>query len=263
MDFIGRNSELALLEEQYVREHSLTVIKGRRRVGKSALIREFIRGKNALFFEVNRETPKMILRSFSAAVSAAIGGPPMMFSGWEDAVKAYLELGPKGHKVIAIDEFPYICTADKEFPKTFQALWDTLLSVSDVMVIICGSFRSMMDSLTDDYDSPLYGRNTCDLVLMPLSFRDTYSGGDYRKAVESYAFTGGVPHYMQLMDGKRTVMADIEALTMGLGAPLLNEPAYLMSQEYRDPSSYNSYLRAIASGNRSMNRLSSDVDAPA
>lgn len=262
MDFIGREQELAFLNLQYELEHPLTIVTGRRRVGKSALILEFLKDKNSLYFEVDRETGSAILRSFSNKVSETIGRPIGEFRSWSDAIHAYMELSPRGRKVLVIDEFQYIAMSDKEFTKGFQGIWDNYLSKEDVMVILCGSYLTMMRKLTLEYNSPLYGRNTGDLRLMPLPFGVTGHRNDYRRAVEEYSVTGGVPHYMSLMNPGQTVIENIERLTMDLGAPLLNEPAYLLSEEFRDPSSYNTYLRVISEGNRKADRITSAVQSP-
>ena len=261
MEFIGRSEELGFLESQYRMDHPLTMVTGRRRVGKSTLILEFLKGRNAMYFEANRETGRMIMQSFSSEVSRSVGRTLGAFDAWEDAIRAYVELAPPGRKVLAIDEFQYISMADPEFLRTFQGIWDTYLSREDVMVILCGSYLNMMRRMSEDYGSPLYGRNTGDLMLPPLAFHETSRGKDYRRAVEEYAVTGGVPYYMLLMDDD-TVIRNVERLTMGLGAPLLSEPAYLLSDEFRDPSSYNTYLRAIAEGNRKADRITSAVQAP-
>jgi len=129
------------------------------------------------------------------------------------------------------------------------------------MVILCGSYLNLMKKVTQDYGSPLFGRNTGDLMVQPLAFRDTVGGRDYRRAVEEYAVTGGVPHYMLLLDDRQSVLANVERLTMGLGGPLVNEPAYLLSDEFREVSSYNTYLRVIAQGHRRADKITSAVEA--
>ncbi len=262
MEFIGRERELAFLESQYEMEHPLTLIMGRRRVGKSSLILEFLKEKNALYFEADRETGKMILKSFSETVSKTLGRTMGSFERWEDAIRAYIESAPPGRKILAIDEFQYIAMADEDFSREFQGIWDNYLSRENVMVILCGSFLNMMKKLSTEYNAPLYGRNTGNLMLMPLTFRDTLGNKEYRRAVEEYAVTGGVPHYMMLINPKITVLENVEKLTMDIGAPLLNEPSYLLSDEFRDPSSYNTYLRVIASGNRKADRIMSAAQSP-
>lgn len=243
-------------------DHPLTIVTGRRRIGKSRLIQEFLEGKNALFFEADMETGPMILHNFSEKVSEVVGSRLGDFRNWRDAIQAFIELAPVGRKVLAIDEFQYIASADVNFTKQFQGIWDSYLSQQDVMVILCGSYFNMMRKLTVEYSAPLFGRNTGDLRMIPIPFRSVPHSGDYRRAVEEYAFTGGVPHYMMMMDSKKSVMGNIEHLVMSPGSPLLVEPAYLLSDEFRDPSSYNTYLRVIAEGNRKMDRITSAVQAP-
>lgn len=257
MEFISREEEMSVLEEQYsAQEHSFVIVKGRRRVGKSRLIREFIKGKYALYFQVDKEESNAILVSFGRALSKEFGIDVRNLESWTSAMELYLRLSEKRRRIIVLDEFQYIIKADKNAANEFQSIWDNLLSKEDVMFIISGSYKTLMDKLTE-YDQPLYGRNTCDLTIRPLEFRDCIRGADYRYAVEEYAFTGGIPHYMQLMNRDKPVLDNIESLTMKVGGPLLNEVPYLMGEEFRDLKSYNTYLKTIAAGDRRMESICS------
>ncbi len=259
MEFIGREEELAVLEEQYVTPHPFVILKGRRRVGKSRLLEEFLKGKEHLYFEVDRETSSSILSSLSREVSGP-SGIQLGFTSWTDALRYYASQA-EGKVVIAIDEFPYAVSADKGILKEFQVLWDRYLSRMDVMLILCGSSLTSMNGLTGDSKSPLYGRNTCDLTLLPLTFRQTLADEDYRTAVERFAVTGGVPHYMMLMEGRGPIEGAIH-LTMRPGSPLLNEGEYLLGSEFSNLSAYNTYLKALANGNRTMEKITGAVQAP-
>ena len=151
MEFIGREEELKILEEQYALDHSFVILKGRRRVGKSRLLEEFLKDKEHLYFEVDRETSASILTSLSAEIS----GPSdisLRFSSWSDALRYYASHA-KGKAVIAIDEFPYAVSADKNLLKEFQSLWDRYLSRMDVMLILCGSSLVSMNGLTENSKS--------------------------------------------------------------------------------------------------------------
>ena len=256
MDFIGREAELELLESKYSMDHSLIILKGRRRVGKSRLLEEFLKDKEHLYFEVNSETSSSILMSLSKEVSDDI---PVQFQSWTDALRYYVSRA-KGKKVIAIDEFQYAVKADKNLLIEMQVLWDRYLSKSGVMLILCGSSLVSMNGLTADSKSPLYGRNACDLYLRPLTFRQTLKG-DYRTSVERYAVTGGIPHYMELV-GDTEPMDAVVSTTMTMGSPLLNEGEYLLCSEFSNLSSYNTYMKAIANGNRTMEKITGAVQAP-
>ena len=257
MDFIGRAREMEVLQYQYGSvEHPFVIIKGRRRVGKSRLIMEFCKDKDALYFQADKEDAKSILMSFCEKLSEELGAPMVRAESWTAAMKLYLKLSGPNRKILVIDEFQYIVKSDKNAEKEFQAIWDTVLSRADVMFIICGSYRTMMDDLTK-YDRPLYGRNTCDLMMKPLEFRDCIFGNEYRCAVERYAFTGGIPHYLALFDKRRIVRDNIISLTMDIGGALTNEVPYLMSDEFKDVKSYNTYLKTIASGSHRMDEICS------
>jgi len=260
MDFIGRRQEMEFLEEQYRMPHPLVFIKGRRRVGKSRLIEEFIKDKESLYFEVDKETSESILQSLSDAVSESAGIQGLRFTNWKDALKTYVSNRP-GRKIIVIDEFPYAVRADRDLLKTIQGLWDTYLSKENVMLILCGSSLVSMKSYSEE-DSPLHGRGTGDLTLMPLPFRDTMGGKPYRTAVEEYSITGGVPYYMMLMRDGLTPKENAVSSSLSLGAPLLNEGEYLLGSEFSNLSSYNTYMRAIANGNRTAEKLTGAVQAP-
>ena len=256
MDFIGREKEMSLLNKEFSKDHSLIIIKGRRRVGKSRLIEEFLKDKEHLYCEIDNETKQSMLSSLSKKVSSGFN---IRFDSWSDALRYYVSNHP-GKKVIAIDEFQYAVKADPDIRIEIQSLWDTFLSKNEVMLILCGSSLVSMNSLTGDLRSPLYGRNSLDLTVLPLPFRTTISK-DYRRSVERYAVTGGVPYYMsQMSDGD--VADDIIRLTMDIGSPLLNEGEYLLGSEFRNLSSYNTYLKAIANGHRTMEKITGAVQAP-
>ena len=256
MDFIGREKEMELLNREFSKESSLVIIKGRRRVGKSRLITEFLKDKDHLYYEVDSESGQSILASLGRTISGELN---IKFERWSDALKYYVSSHP-GKKVIAIDEFQYAVKADPELKIEIQALWDTYLSKNDVMLILCGSSLTSMNNLAGDMRSPLYGRNSLDLTIMPLPFRTTVAG-DYRKSVERYAVTGGVPYYMALMDNGDTI-ENVIRMSMEMGSPLLNEGEYLLGSEFRNLSSYNTYLRVIANGHRTMEKITGAVQAP-
>ena len=251
MDFIGRTEEMRILQDQYDRvEHPFVIVKGRRRVGKSRLIREFCKDKDTLYFQADKEDANAILMSFCDKLSEEFDAPVGKMDSWTAAMKLYVRLSGQGKKILVIDEFQYLTKSDRDAEKEFQSIWDNILSKANVMFIISGSYTTQMKELTR-YDRPLYGRNTCDLFLRPLDFRECLCD-DYRYSVERYAFTGGVPYYMSLFDDGKSVIDNIVSLTMGIGAPLMNEVPYLMSDEFKDVKSCNTYLRTISSGNRKM-----------
>lgn len=257
MRFIGRETELSVLEEQYSGiDHPFVIIKGKCRVGKSRLILEFIKDKDAFFFPVANEDSKAILDSFCRQLSKRYDAPIDDVQSWSDAIELYINFSGKDRRILMLDEFQSIIKSDKNAQAEFQSLWDNMISEEDIMFIISGSSNTLMNKITGYY-APLYGRNTCNLCLRPLEFRDCMIGSDYRYAVEEYAFTGGIPHYIQLFKRDSSVLENIKSLTMLPGSPLLNETPYLMNEEFSELRIYNTYLRTIAMGNKKMEDISS------
>ena len=262
MEFLGREKEMEVLENQYKKDHSFVLMYGRRRVGKSTLITRFIQGKKAVYYSVNDDLGSMYLSGFTEAIREATGSNISRFDSWSDAISFFVESSP-GKKIIAIDEFQYLMMSDKGILRKFQSLWDNYLSKKNVMLILCGSHLSMMRNITSDYNSPLFQRNTAEIRIMPLPFEVTAEGKDHRRAVEEYAITGGVPFYMQLLDPDKTPVENIADLAILMGAPLINEPEHLLGSEFKNTGAYLRYLRTVADGNRKMGDICSATSTKA
>ena len=262
MEFIGREEESSILEREYGERSSLVIIYGRRRVGKTALIDNFLRDKtNSMYFLATEESVVLNLERFSSSVSGLLGIPGARFSDWESALDAATKYGKT---VIAIDEFQYLAQSDPAIPSIFQHAWDTILSKRDVMLILCGSFIGMMERYTLNYSSPLYGRRTASLKLGPLTFSDVCSvskGVGYRDLVERYAVTGGVPRYMEIMNGP-SLEDDVYRHIVSRNGILYEEPLFLLKDEVKDPVNYISILRMIAAGNRKISDIAGRMEVP-
>lgn len=173
-NFIDREDELATLENEYRREGSaLVILYGRRRVGKTTLISEFIKDKNALFFLASEESETQNQLAFKERAAEFIHSELLAnadVKNWELLFKAIMETHFEKKPIIVIDEFQYIGKSNPAFPSVFQRIWEEVLKDKDVMVILCGSLISMMESQTLAYDSPLYGRRTAQIRLTQIPF---------------------------------------------------------------------------------------------
>ena len=261
MDFIGRAHELHILNKEHGKKNSFVLITGRRRVGKTRLIKEFISGKSALYFLATEQNEKLMLNDFSDAVSKYSGKVQGEYRNWRDAFSAFI--GSKtGKKILIIDEFQNMVKLNKAFISIFQEIWDRSLSSEKLMLIVCGSHISVMESLDKDGGSPLYGRFTRHITLQPLSFKEIYGGRDYIEAVERYAVLGGVPRYMELFDDI-PLRENIETNVMDPSSTMFDDPLILLGHEVKEPASYASIIKAIAAGNRKISSISSALQIPA
>lgn len=256
LGFIGRRIELEVLEREYSRGGSFVLITGRRRVGKTRLIGEFITGKDAVYYLATQQTERLALSDFSALLSRRTGRTYGAFRDWRDAFSAFAE---SGMRILVLDEFQYLCH-DPAFASLLQESWDTVLSHAGVMLVVCGSHMTTMESL-GDRDSPLYGRFTRRMVVQPLPFGDVRGTRDFRDAVESYSVLGGVPRYMELFD-EAALRGNVLRNVMDPTSPMHRDPEVLLGGEVSNPVSYMSIMKAVAAGNRRVSDISSAVEVP-
>ncbi len=261
MKFIGRTNELAALEKEYQRESSFVVIYGRRRVGKTRLIKEFIKKKtNTVYFLATEELEAQSMKRFSGVISRTTGNAMLKsvtFSDWIDLFQAIAQYKPEEKKIIVIDEFPYLVKTNPAFPSILQNAWDEILKDQNVMLILCGSLISMMQKHALSYDSPLYGRRTAQIRLMPLSFTNVYASQElsFEEAVKQYAVTGGVPKYLEFFQAKNSLIEQITETVLSKNGFLYEEPKFLLSDEVQVPTSYFSIIKVIADGNHKLSKI--------
>ena len=262
MKFIGREKELETLEREYNREHGFCVVYGRRRVGKTTLIKRFIEDKLAFYYLATQEVASNAKKRFAKMIANVTGNNALAnanFDDWVDLFTLIKEYRPDEKKVIVIDELPYIIKYDRSFTSLLQYIWDEILSDSNIMLILCGSTMHMMIKSTLDKESPLYGRRTAQIKLLPLSFttvyRDRNSG--FEKAVIEYAITGGIPKYMEFFDNDKDIKENIVENILDTNGFLHEEPNFLLKDEVNSLANYVSILGAIAKGEHKIGAIAS------
>lgn len=235
--FVDRTEELAALEEQFAdHQAAMVVIYGRRRIGKTALITEFVRDKRALYFLATEESEEQNRAAFQKQVAAFTGDELLGQVSVDNWDVLFDRLTSDGERlVVALDEFQYLGKANPAFPSVFQRIWDTMLSKRNVMVILCGSLISLMESQVLSYSSPLYGRRTAQVRMKQIPFRfyrDFFSKEiGRRELVELYSVTGGVPKYIESFRGVDDVYRGIEKSVLNSSSYLYDEPNFLLSKE--------------------------------
>lgn len=260
--FYGRQDELAALEAQYRRGSAFIVLYGRRRVGKTSLIKKFSEDKDALYFLASREGEELNRRRFAQAVAEFTGNQLLAtasFDDWRPLFEALAQAMGDRRYVVAIDELPYLISANKALPSVLQYVWDEVLSKTNCTLILCGSSVSMMRDEVLSRESPLYGRRTMQMRLKPLSFgevRSAVAGLSYERAVDLYAVTGGVPKYLEVIDCTSDILDSVCESVFSTYGFLYEEPEFLMGEETRGGASYLSILAAVANGRRKVSEMS-------
>lgn len=260
MKFIGREKELRDLEREYQRDGGFVVIYGRRRVGKTTLIKEFIKDKTAFYCLATEEIESQSMKRFTDVIARTTGNAMLKkvaFSDWVDIFHVIADYRPSEKKVVVIDEFPYLVKTNPAFPSILQNIWDEFLKDSNVLLILCGSLIGMMKKHALSYDSPLYGRRTAQMRLMPLSFKNVYDAEQqpFDRAVEEYSITGGVPKYLEFFQGSGSLMEQVESVALSKNGFLYEEPNFLLKDEVQSPVNYFSIIRAIADGNHKLGKI--------
>ena len=264
--FYCREEELRTMNNRYKKGHfECVVIYGRRRVGKTALINEFCKGKPTVYFSALNASSQENLEALSKAIYTcqnpdSTSAPT--YQSYEDALEAITEMAMEKRLVFVIDEYPYLAKAEKSISSRLQHIIDHSWQDSRIYLILCGSSMSFMEYQVLGYESPLYGRRTAQFKIQALTYREITEFHPELKAADQallYGVTGGIPHYINKLD----VESDLdEALLENLfstSSYLFEEPENLLKQELREPAIYNSVISAIAAGASHSNEISTKV----
>lgn len=261
--FIDRKAELEQLNQLYNSDHAeLFVLYGRRRVGKTELLRAFCADKPHIFFIATLSSDTEQLATFSQQVYG-FSHPEVpagfTFPSWDAAFLALADISMQPRPIILLDEFTYLISGNKAIPSILQKVWDEKLKNTNLLLVLCGSYIGMMETEVLGYQAPLYGRRTASTLLRPLDlpssslFFPKYSAENQFLA---WAVLGGMPYYLRTFSDHENIFTNIRQniLDSQTGA-LFNEPRLLLMEELREPRNYFSILRAIAQGHTRLNEI--------
>jgi AAA+ ATPase superfamily predicted ATPase len=268
--FIDRKTELSQLASLYSSKQAvLFILYGRRRVGKTELLRAFCAEKPHIFFIATLSADSEQLASFSQQIwgfdhSETPAG--FSFPSWEAAFRALADL--PGRPVIVLDEFTYLISGNKAILSILQKVWDERLRNSRVMIVLCGSYIGMMETEVLGYQAPLYGRRTGSALLQALDLPSSalfYPKYSPEEQFLAWAVVGGMPYYLTTFTDWQKLLANIRQHILDAhSGSLYSEPRLLLMEELREPRNYFSLLRAIAQGNTRLNEITqaSGVGSP-
>ena len=254
--FVDREDELALLERAWTSgKAELFVVYGRRRVGKTALLRRFAQGKPGAYWVAAITSEATLRRSFTQAVEGERAA--FAYDDWGGAFLA-ARGDPATRRLLVIDEYPYLAGAVPGVGTVLQAVWDEVLEDSRLMVVLCGSHIGMMEREAVSYRAPLFGRRTGQIRLRPLppwGVAAMLPGYGAAAVVETLATLGGVPAYVRMLEQDRSIANNLERLALDPNGVLHQEPVFLLREELHEPRSYFALLQAIAAGNTRLNEI--------
>lgn len=266
--FVDRVQEMNTLENEYLRsESSLVIVYGRRRVGKTSLINEFIRRHEGfnLYFLATQESELQNLTAFKTQVADKTGNELLKSAevDWLSVFKVLADYKTEERKIIVIDEFQYLGNSNRAFPSVVQKAWDTILKDANVMLILCGSLVTLMKQQTLEYSSPLYGRRTAQIKLKQIRFShygEFFPDLSEEDLIPFYAVTGGVPKYVESFENVDNIYEAIRRNVLNKQSYLYEEPFFLLQNEVSEIGSYFSVIKAIAMGNHKLADISAYIN---
>ena len=262
--FVNRKKELSSLNKFFGSDRAeFIIIYGRRRIGKTELIKKAIEGQKAAYFFVEQALEKDNLDSFKKIIAKTVDNPLIAKADltWEELFR---QIAREDKLIIILDEFPNLISGNKALLSKFQKIWDDILKNTTIKLILCGSSISMMESYLLDSKSPLYGRRTGQLLIMPLKAAHIldFGAGSIEEAIKVFGITDGIPEYIKDVCYRLDSGEKLEEVFQQ-DKNLYAEAEILIKSELRDPTRYFKILKAIAFGNTKFGEIANYTDFPA
>jgi AAA+ ATPase superfamily predicted ATPase len=256
-DFVNRTEELTHLQDRFKSDDAeLVVVYGRRRLGKSRLVKQALQDvEGTVYYQARQKTRTLQLEQFVEAAADTFPGVKRIRDEWEPLF-TYLA---DQDAIVVLDEFPYLIQQDESLPSVLQALFDHEFDASAATFVLVGSSISMMEEATLLGDSPLYGRSSLKLDVRQLPFTaaraflpEEHTPED---AVRAWSVFGGVPYYLEELDPAASLGENIHRTVLTQHGSLHDEPEYVLRMELQEPTRYFSILEAIAGGASGRNEI--------
>jgi len=253
MKFIGREEYINKLEKQInTDELSFSLIYGRRRVGKSELVKQIIRRSKvkSIYYECKQVAEASNVEGLGSIVSEVFDLPKLGYADIESLLDYVFKLAEKEKVILVLDEYPYLRESVKGLDSIVQSLVDKYKDSSKLKLIILGSYVETMKSLIE-HANPLYGRVDLTINLKQMDYYESalfYPNFSAEDKVRIYSVFGGIPYYNRLIDDKKSVRENIIDLIASPGARLENEVSGYLNAEISKIINANEVFEALAMG---------------
>lgn len=249
--FIGRKEELAELSTRFDSgRFEMGVVYGSRRIGKTSLLKEFIKDKAAFYFQAKESSELDNRTAFSVEVNKLIGVPySFVYPSYSDGFDALLKYADGKPFVIVIDEIAFISHSDKGFLSELQFNIDHKFKATEVKLILSGSTISFMKDIIKDKTGPLFQRSTFQMHVKKLIYSDALAFLDGLSAEDKIRYLsifGEHPFYLEMIDKSRSFDENIFNLLFSRFGNLIDAPNKVLPSASKDQNTYNTILKAIA-----------------
>ena len=266
--FIGREEELNALESAWRKDgFQMAVVYGRRRIGKTTLLRQFSAGKRCVYYTAIKTTAARNTELLGQTVLEQLE-PEMTGTAFKslERIFDYLQTQSKEQRLIVIiDELPYFARREESLVSMLQKWIDEKWQFGQMFLILCGSSVSFMEEEVLSEKSPVFGRRTMQIRLDAFDYRQTamfvpsWSAKD--KAI-AYGMTGGIAKYVDLLDESISIDDNIAALYFSKTGYLYEEADNLLTQEFRDVDLYGRIIEAVAGGANQIHEIADKTGLP-
>lgn len=261
--FVDRQAELAFLNSILERKRptaaQFALLYGRRRVGKTVLLRHWTEqaGVPYTYWTAEKEPAALQRRKLFARILGVEPARAATFDSWADCWQAIAAfLGGRRH-ILILDEFTYAVESDPAMLSSLQHAWDQQFRDSRLTLVLCGSHVHTMETL-QSRQSPLFGRLTGQWWLQPLPFAalaEFLPNWSAEERVAAYAVVGGVPAYLEWLDPSLALGDNIRQVILAPGSMWLAEPAFLLYDEVREPATHLAILKSVGAGNHTLSEI--------
>ena len=271
MKFYNREKETETLQriESISKDYAqMTVITGRRRIGKTTLIRHASTGIPFIYFFVGRKSEMLLCAELVAIVKETLGEELGNFNSMAKLFSSLMNISLRKNFTLVFDEFQNFAQVNDSFFSDMQDIWDRTKDNSHINLILSGSLYSMMNRIFDDRKEPLYGRATNRIKLQPFTLNTLKEIiSDYHPKftpddlLAFYMITGGVAKYVeQLVIQHAFTKEEIVKSVLGYGSYFINEGKDVLSDEFgKEYGNYFSVLSSIADGNTSRGEITNNI----
>ena len=253
--FIGRVSEMNELEQRWQRgQFEFGVVYGTRRIGKTTLLQEFVKGKNAFYFQARKADEKDNLNAFSREFRKSQGlDEHVSYNSFSDAFDSIADRSKKQRMILIIDEIAYLCQKSKALLSLLQFYIDGAFREAKLMIILSGSNVSFMEEILNNRNDPLYQRATFQIHLERMPFgeaRQFVADSTADEQVQYLGLFGPHPYYLGMIDHAVSFQENVRRLLYSKYGTLLDAPEKIMPTGVSDQNMYNSIIQAVARGKR-------------
>ena len=263
--FIGRKYELDLIRSHLAdtKKAQLIILYGRRRIGKSTLIRESVKQEQrVLFFEgIEGGRKQDQIDQFLDDLSSQTGRVKLSASNWRDVFRGVGELVEKGRWVLVFDEFPWMGSGRTKIVSELKLYWDRWSKNPNVVLFLCGSVASFMLQHVV-HSKALHNRKTLEICLTPLSPSETGKFISRRSVAEKaclYMTLGGIPKYLEQIDAKRSLHKNLNRFAFSSNGFFIEEFETLFKEQFKSIHVYSSIVEALAESPANVTALSEKV----